>query len=49
MSDVLGDIDAKFHDILYSWDGATQELADIKTMMEMVIEGQSPKAKGRRK
>jgi hypothetical protein len=38
MSDVLGDIDAKFHNILYSWDGATQELADIKTMMEVVLE-----------
>ena len=38
MSDVLGDIDAKFHNILYSWDGATQELTDIKTMMEVVLE-----------
>jgi hypothetical protein len=38
MSDVLGDIDAKFHDILYSWDGATQELTDFKTMMEMVLD-----------
>ena len=39
MSDVLGDIDARFHDILYSWDGATQELTDVKTMMEVVLEG----------
>jgi hypothetical protein len=38
MSDVLGDIDAKFHNILYSWDGATQELADVKTMMEVVLD-----------
>jgi hypothetical protein len=38
MSDVLGDIDAKFHNILYSWDGATQELTDVKTMMEVVLE-----------
>ena len=38
MSDVLGDIDAKFHNILYSWDGATQELTDIKSMMEVVLE-----------
>jgi hypothetical protein len=38
MSDVLGDIDAKFHDILYSWDGATQELADVKNMMEAVLD-----------
>ncbi len=49
MSDVLGDIDAKFHDILYSWDGATHELADIKTMMEVVLEDRAPKAKARRK
>jgi hypothetical protein len=38
MSDVLGDIDAKFHDILYSWDGATHELTDVKTMMELVLD-----------
>jgi hypothetical protein len=38
MSDVLGDVDARYHNILYSWDGATQELTDIKTMMEVVLE-----------
>jgi hypothetical protein len=38
MSDVLGDIDSKFHDVLYTWDGATHELADVKTMMEPVLE-----------
>ncbi len=40
MSDVLGDIDARFHEILYDWDGQTQELTDVKVMMEVVLEGQ---------
>ena len=38
MSDVLQDIDAKFHNILYEWDGATHELTDAKVMMEVVLE-----------
>ncbi len=38
MSDVLGDIDGRFHDVLYSWDGATHELTDVKTMMEIILE-----------
>jgi len=38
MSDVLGDVDVKFHDILYSWDGSTHELTDVKTMMETVLD-----------
>ncbi len=37
MSDVLHEIDERFHDLLYEWDGATQELADVKTMMEDVL------------
>jgi hypothetical protein len=37
MSDVLHEIDEQFHDILYEWDGSTQELADIKTKMEVVL------------
>ncbi len=37
MSDVLHDIDAQFHDTLYQWDGATQELADLKLMLESVL------------
>ena len=37
MSDVLHEIDEKFHDLLYEWDGATHELADVKTMMEEVL------------
>jgi hypothetical protein len=38
MSDVLQDVDAKFHGILYEWDGATHELTDVKVMMEVVLE-----------
>ena len=37
MSDVLHNIDEQFHDILYQWDGATQELADLKVMLESVM------------
>lgn len=40
MSDVLSDVDARFHDILYDWDGATHELTDVKTMMESVLDAQ---------
>jgi hypothetical protein len=39
MADTLQDIDAKFHNILYEWDGATHELAEVKNMMEVVLEG----------
>jgi hypothetical protein len=37
MSEVLGDIDARFHNILYDWDGATTEITDAKTMMQVVL------------
>lgn len=37
MSDVLHEVDEQFHDILYEWDGATQELADVKNKMEDVL------------
>ncbi len=37
MSDVLHETDEKFHEILYDWDGATHELADVKTIMESVL------------
>jgi len=37
MSDVLHEIDEQFHEILYEWDGATHELADVKNMMETVL------------
>jgi len=38
MSDVLHEVDEQFHDILYEWDGATQELADVKNKMEDVLD-----------
>ncbi len=37
MSDILGDIDAKFRDALYTWDGQTTELTEIKVMLEAVF------------
>ena len=37
MIDVLQDVDARFHDILYDWDGDTHELTDVKTMMEIIL------------
>jgi hypothetical protein len=38
MADVLQDVDAKFHNILYKWDGSTHELADIKTMQDAILD-----------
>jgi len=38
MADVISDIDAQFHEILYEWDGATQELTDVKTMLEAILD-----------
>ncbi len=35
--EILQDIDQRFHDILYDWDGATSELTDLKVMMEAVF------------
>ena len=43
MSDVLGEVDSKFHDVLYSWDGSTTELTDVKTMMEVVLDAKALK------
>jgi hypothetical protein len=37
MSDVLTDVDGRFHDVLYDWDGATHELTDVKVMMEVIL------------
>jgi hypothetical protein len=37
MSDILGDIDTKFRDALYAWDGQTTELTEIKVMLEAVF------------
>ena len=38
MSDVLGEVDGRFHDVLYSWDGSTTELTEVKNMMEVVLD-----------
>jgi len=37
MSDILGDIDTKYRDHLYTWDGQTTELTEIKVMLEAVF------------
>ena len=37
MNDVLPDIDSRYHDILYDWDGSTHELTDVKVMMEVIF------------
>ena len=37
MSDILGDIDTKYRDALYTWDGQTTELTEVKVMLEAVF------------
>jgi hypothetical protein len=37
MADLLASIDERFREQLYEWDGATSELTDLKTMLEVVF------------